>query len=366
MTASPVPKPWIAAIHPYVPGRANGDDGRRLVKLSANENPLGCSPKALAARDGALDPSRYPDGDSTALRAAIGRLRGIDPARIIMGAGSGELLFLATSGYAGPGDEVLFSQHSFSLYDIVARRAGAAPVEAPTRDFAADVDALLAAVTPRTRVVIVANPNNPTGTYLSAAEIARLHAALPADVLLVIDQAYAEYVAPADDDLGLDLAARHPNVLVTRTFSKAYGLAGARVGWGTGSAQVIEVLNRLRGAFNVSNEAQAMALAALEDQAFVEHSRAHNARVRGAFVEAIAALGNHGIRALPSEANFVMLVFDGTLTGEAAYRGLAEAGTITRWFAGQGLAGCLRITIGTEADMAAVAAELRRLAEAAR
>ena len=365
MATKPTPKPWIAAIHVYVPGKS-GPDGVLVAKLSANENPLGCSAQALAARVAADHPSRYPDGDSTALRAALGAANGIDPERIIMGAGSGELLCLATSAYAGPGDEVLFSEFAFSLYDIVARRCGAEPVEAPATDYATDIDALLAAVTPRTRVVLVANPNNPTGTYLSRAEIARLHAGLPADVLLVLDLAYIEYVDPAVDDGAMALAASQPNVLATRTFSKAYGLAGERVGWGTGSAEVIEVLNRLRGAFNISNEAQAMALVALDDQAFVDQSRRHNAAVRVRFVAQIEALGNHGLGAVPSEANFVLVICEGKLTGQAAYEGLAKAGYMTRWFSVPGLDKGVRITIGTAQDMDGVARVLRELAEAAR
>ncbi len=366
MNSVPTPKPWIVGIHAYVPGKAAGDDGRVVAKLSANENPLGCSPLALAARAEAEHPSRYPDGDSTALRAALGTHYGIDPAQIIMGAGSGELLYLAASGYAGPGDEVLFSQYSFSLYDIVARRCGAEPIEAPATDFANDVDALLAQVTPRTRVVLVANPNNPTGTYLTRGEIARLHAGLPSEVLLVLDQAYAEYVAPDDDDGSLELAATQPNVLVTRTFSKAYGLAGERVGWGTGPVKLIEVLNRLRGAFNVANTAQAAALAALGDQAFVEQSRRHNAEIRSRFAQSIAALGNYGLRMVPSEANFVLVVFEGALTGAAAYAALTQAGYMTRWLPGQGLGHTLRITIGTAEQMDAIAALLRGAAGAAK
>ena len=364
MTRTLTPKPWIAGIHAYVPGKAAADDGRVVAKLSANENPLGCSPLALKAIGEAQHPSRYPDGDSTALRTAIGAFYGIDPARIIMGAGSGELLYLAASGYAGPGDQVLFSQYAFSLYDIVARRCGAEPVEAPARDYGNDVDALLARVNERTRVVLVANPNNPTGTYLPRAEIARFHAALPSDVLLVIDQAYAEYVAPGDDDGGLELAASHANVLVTRTFSKAYGLAGERVGWGTGAADVIDILNRLRGAFNVANTAQSAALAALGDQEFVERSRRHNAEVRARFADGIAALGNHGLRLVPSEANFVLVLFEGALSGEAAYRALVAEGYMTRWFSGLGHA--LRITIGTAEEMDAVASILAHAAETAK
>jgi histidinol-phosphate aminotransferase len=364
--SAPQPKPWIAAIHAYVPGKSAGKDGRPLTKLSANENPLGTSPRALAARADAVVPALYPDPDSNALRAALGALHGIDPARILCGTGSGELLSVAASAYAGPGDEVVYVRYGFSLYDIAARRSGATPVIVPDLDYGTDVDALLAAVNERTRVVFLANPNNPTGTFLSRAELARLHAGLPADVLLVLDQAYAEYVAPEDDDGGLALAAAHPNVLVTRTFSKAYGLAGERVGWATGAPDLIEVLNRIRGPFNLGNSAQATALAAVEDQAFVDHSRRHNTAERARFVSAVEAMGNHGIRAVPSEANFVLLLFEGRLTAEAAYNGLAERGTITRWLPGQGLPHGLRITIGTAAQMDAVIAALRDLVEAAR
>ena len=362
--ARPQPKPWIAAIHAYVPGKSAGADGKPLVKLSANENPLGCSPAALTARSGAVVPALYPDPDSTDLRRALGELHGIDPARIVSGTGSGELLTVAASAFAGPGDEVLYVRYGFSLYDIAARRCGATPVEAPDHDYGTDIDALLGCVTARTRVVFVANPNNPTGSYMSRTDLARLHAGLPGNVLLVLDQAYAEYVDPADDDGSLDLAAEHANVLVTRTFSKAYGLAGERVGWGTGAAELVEVLNRLRGPFNVNNTAQATALAALGDQAFVAHSRQHNRIERTRFVERLTALGNHGLRPLPSEANFVLVLFEGKLTAEAAYNGLADAGYIVRWLPGQGLPHGLRITIGTRVQMDAIADYLAAMVEA--
>lgn len=362
---APSPKPWIAAIHAYVPGKSTGADGRPLIKLSANENPLGTSPAALAAREGAVAPALYPDPDSIALRTALGELHGIDPARIVCGTGSGELLAVAAGAFAGPGDEVLYVRYGFSLYDIVARRCGATPVIAPDADYGTDVDALLGCVTPATRLVLLANPNNPTGSFLPRAELARLHAALAPDVLLVVDQAYAEYVAPEDDDGALELAARHGNVLVTRTFSKAYGLAGDRVGWATGAPALIEVLNRIRGPFNVSNVAQASTLAAVCDQDFVTQSRDHNSAERARFVAALAPLGNRGVRVVPSEANFVLVLFEGALTGEAAYNGLAQAGYITRWLPGQGLPHGLRITIGHRADMDAIAATLRQLADAA-
>ena len=366
MSLAPTPKSWIAAIHAYVPGKSTGADGRPLIKLSANENPLGTSAAALAARAEAAASSRYPDPDSTALRAAIGVVHGIDPARIVMGTGSDELLNLAAQGYAGVGDEVLFPRFSFSVYDIAARRCGATPVVAPDLDYGTDVDALLALVTPQTRVVFVANPNNPTGSFLPASEIARLHGGLPTDVLLVIDQAYAEYLAPDDDDGALALAEAHSNILVTRTFSKIYGLAGERIGWGTGAPAIIDTLGRIRGPFNVSNTGQAMAEAAVRDRAFVEAARQHNAATRDRFVGSLEALGNHGVRPLPSEANFVLILFSGKLTAEMAYNGLAARGYITRWLPGQGLPQGLRITIGTAEQMDDIADGLREMAEGAR
>jgi histidinol-phosphate aminotransferase len=366
MAKLPTPKPWISAIHAYVPGKSAGADGRPLVKLSANENPLGTSPAALAARSEAAHPSRYPDPDSKALRAAIGALHGIDAARIVMGTGSDEILNLAAQAYAGPGDEVLYVRYGFSVYDIAARRCGAVPVVAPDADYGSDVDALLGLVSERTRVVFVANPNNPTGSFLPRGEIARLHAALPGDVLLVIDQAYGEYVSPEDDDGALALAEAHANVLVTRTFSKIYGLAGERIGWGTGDAGIVDALNRIRGPFNLSNTAQAMGLAALADQDFVARSREHNRAERARFVAALERMGNHGLRPLPSEANFVLILFEGRLTAEAAFNGLAERGYITRWLPNQGLPHGLRVTIGTAEQMDDIMAGLRAMAEAAR
>lgn len=365
MSGAPVPKSWISAIHAYVPGKAAGADGRPLIKLSANENPLGTSPLALAARDHAAAAALYPDPDSKALRAAIGEVHGIEPARIVMGTGSDEILHIIAQGYAGPGDEVIYVRYGFSVYDIAARRCGATPVVAPDADYGTDVDALLALVTGRTRVVFVANPNNPTGSFLPGGEIARLHAGLPSDVVLVIDQAYAEYVEPEDDDGALALAAAHDNVLVTRTFSKIYGLAGERIGWGTGAPGLVDTLNRIRGPFNVSSTGQAMALAAVRDQAFVAAAAAHNARERARFVAKLAALGNRGLRPLPSEANFVLILFEGALSAEAAFNGLAEAGYIVRWLPNQGLPQALRITIGTAAQMDDIAAALTRMAEAA-
>ena len=365
-TSAPQMKPWIAAIHAYVPGQSKAADGTELIKLSANENPLGTSEAALAALAEAPKPSDYPDPDSTALRAALGAKYGIDPARIVCGTGSDELLNLVPLAFAGPGDEVIHVRYGFAVYDIAARRAGATVVVAPDKDFGTDVDALLGCVTDCTRVVFLANPNNPTGTYLPRGELARLHTGLPSNVLLVLDQAYADYLAPGVDDGGMALAATHDNVLVTRTFSKIYGLAGERVGWATGAQPLIDALNRIRGPFNVTVSGQKAAVAALGDQAFVDASREHNRAVRQGFVDAIEALGNYGLKAVPSETNFVLVLFDGALTATAALAGLAERGYAVRHLPGQGLPQALRITIGTDVQMAAVSQALRDLAESTR
>jgi histidinol-phosphate aminotransferase len=358
-------KPWIAAIHAYTPGQSAAPDGRPLIKLSANENPLGTSPKALAARAEAAGPAEYPDPDSVALRRALGEFHGIDPALIVCGTGSDELLNLAAQAFAGPGDEVIYVRYGFMVYDIAARRCGATPVVAPDRDYATDVDGLLSCVTERTRVVFLANPNNPTGTFLPRAELARLHAGLPRDVLLVIDQAYAEYLDPADDDGGLALAAAHGNVLATRTFSKIYGLAGERVGWGTGAPAIVDALNRIRGPFNVTVSGQRAAVAALADQAFVRAAREHNRTERQRLADRVEALGNFGLRVVPSAANFLLVLFEGALTAERALAGLAQRGFAVRHLPGQGLAQGLRITIGTAEQMDAVAEGLRQMAEGA-
>ncbi len=365
MMNGPTLKPWIEAIQPYVPGASEAADGTPLVKLSSNENPIGCSPAVTAALAAAREPALYPDPDAIALRRALGVKHGIDPTRIVCGTGSGELLQCAVQAFAGPGDEVLFSRYSFSLYPLLAHKVGASPVLAEDADYAASVDALLASVTDRTRVVLVDNPNNPVGSWLAAGEIARLHASLPGHVLLVIDQAYAEYLGEAEDDGGLTLAARQDNVLVTRTFSKAYGMAGERVGWATGAPPLIAAINRLRGAFNVTSGGLVAALAVLADSDFVAYSVAENAAARTALNTAVAALGNHGLRALPSSANFVLVLFEGALTAEAALGALEKGGYAVRHLPGQGLGHALRITIGTRGDMEAVAAILARAAEAA-
>lgn len=362
----PAPKEWILGISPYVPGKAAADDGRPLIKLSANENPLGTGAAARAALVAATaDLATYPDPGATKMREAIAAVHGLDPARVIYGTGSDELLHIAASAYAGPGDEILYVHYGFSVYDIAARRVGATPVIAPDKDYATDVDALLACVTEKTKVVFLANPNNPTGTMTPREDIARLHAALRTDILFVLDQAYAEYLDPQEDDGGLELAKNAANVLVTRTFSKIYGLAAERIGWGYASAEIIDALHRIRAPFNVTTAGQAAAIAAVKDQAWVDASRAHNRTWRAWLTDEVASLSNHGLRAVPSKANFLLILFNGKLTAEAVMKGLWDEGFATRWLPGQGLPNGLRITIGTEEQVRAVAAKLRAMAEAA-
>jgi histidinol-phosphate aminotransferase len=359
---APQAKPWILDIAPYTPGRSTTDDGRVVAKLSSNENPLGTSAAARAAFAAhAVDLDRYPDAGAVALREAIAEANGLDPARIIYGTGSDEVLHLVAGAYAGPGDEVIFVRYGFSVYPIATRRVGATPVIAPDRDYATDVDAILACVTERTRLIFVANPNNPTGTYAPRDEIARLHAALPPHVMLVIDQAYAEYIDAGEDDGALELARTAPNVIVTRTFSKIYGLAAERIGWGYGPAEAVDAMHRIRAPFNITSAGQAAAVAAVHDTAFVDASRAHNARWRGWLEGEIAKLGNAGLRTVPSKANFLLVLFEGTVDAETAYKGLMDAGYIVRWLPGQGLGNGLRITIGTEAETRGVMAALRQI-----
>ena len=350
------------AISPYVPGRATTDDGRKAVKLSSNENPLGTSKEASSAfAEHKTDLERYPDAGAVALREAIAAEHALDPARIIYGMGSDEILHLIAGCYAGHGDEIIHVKYGFSVYEIAARRVGAAVVVADDNDYATDVDAILACVSAQTKIIYIANPNNPTGTFTPRSEVARLIAAIPPHVMLVIDQAYAEYIDAQDDDLGLNLAKSHANVIVTRTFSKIHGLAAERIGWGYGSIEAVAAMHRIRLPFNITTAGQAAAIAATRAHGFIQNSRSHNQEWRTWFENEIANLGNSGLRALPSKANFVLVLFEGRLSAETAYNQLMANGFITRWLPNQGLVNGLRITIGTESEMRGVAAALREI-----
>lgn len=361
----PTPKPWIMDIAPYIPGRATADDGRTVIKLSANENPLGTSKHAraaFAAHSGSL--ARYPDAGAIDLREAIAAVNGLDPARIIYGNGSDEVLHLVAGAFAGPGDEVIFVRYGFAVYEIATRRVGATPVIAPDADYATNVDAILSCVTERTRILYLANPNNPTGTFTPRADIKRLHAGLRGDILLVLDHAYAEYIDDDEDDGGMALAKSTHNVLVTRTFSKIYGLAAERIGWGYGAPAIIDAMHRIRLPFSITIAGQRAAIAALGDQEFVDHSRAHNDKWRSWLAGEIASLGNGGLRAIPSKANFLLVLFEGAVNAETGYKALMDHGYIVRWLPGQGLGNGLRITIGTEEETRGVATALRSIIEA--
>ncbi|MCB1883437.1 MAG: histidinol-phosphate transaminase [Geminicoccaceae bacterium] len=354
----PTPRPGILEIAPYVGGRAEVGSGRPAIKLSSNESAIGPSKEATAAcNEAASALHRYPDGGSERLRAAIARRFNLDAARVVCGAGSDELIALLIKAYAGPGDEVLYSRHGFLMYRLSALAAGAHPVDAPERDLTTDVDALLARVTSRTKLVFVANPNNPTGSYLPAAELARLHAGLPAHVLLVVDAAYAEYVDVPDYSDGTDLALRHPNVVMTRTFSKLFGLAALRLGWMLGSPEVVEVINRVRSPFNVSAPAQAAGVAALADVAHQERAKAHNDRWLPWLKGRIEGLG---LTVHPSVGNFLLVAFpkDAGRDAAAASTFLEARGIIPREMGGYGLGHCLRISVGTKEENEALMAAL--------
>ena len=347
------PRPGIYEVEPYIGGEAKIPGVAEPIRLAANENPLGASRQAIDAYAGiAGDVHRYPDGGSTLLRDSLATRHGLDPARIVCGNGSDELISLLVRAYAGPGDEVLYSRHGFLMYPIAAKTAGATAVAAPERNLTADVDSLLAHASEKTRLVFLANPNNPTGTYLPDSEIRRLLAGLPERALLVLDTAYVEYVQASDYSDGLKLVEETGRVVVTRTFSKIYGLAALRIGWAYGPAEVADVLNRLRGPFNVTRPAQVAAVAALEDQTHLQHSVEHNATWRAWFAEQLARLN---IRVEPSEGNFVLVPF---ADAPAAADFLKSRGIIVRAMAAYGLPGYLRVTIGTETEMRAVVAAL--------
>jgi histidinol-phosphate aminotransferase len=350
----PIPKSGVLEIEAYVPGESELPGGREPIKLSSNENPLGASPGAVAAfKEAAGSLERYPDGSATALRRAIGRAHGLNPDRIICGAGSDELLNMLAHAYLGPGDEAIFTQHGFLVYRIATLACGAKPVVAPEKDLRTDVDAILARVTPQTRMVFVANPNNPTGTYIPFDEVRRLHKGLPANVVLVLDAAYGEYVRRNDYEAGIELVATSDNVVMTRTFSKIHGLAALRLGWAYCPAAIVDALNRIRGPFNVSAPAIAAGVAALEDRAHIESSVTHNETWLSWLTGEIERLG---LKVTPSVGNFVLVHFPAGAgrNADSAEAFLKSQSILVRKMGGYGLPGALRVTIGTEAENRAV------------
>jgi len=348
MATIPAPKASVLDIEPYVGGRATAPGVAEPIKLSSNESALGPSPEALEAfHSAAKNLSIYPEGSARVLREAIAQAFGLNPERIVCGNGSDELLTLLAHCYVQPGEEVVFSEHAFILYRIATLAAGGVPVVVPEPDLKVDMDAVLKAITPKTRLVYLANPNNPTGSYLRVEELRRLHAGLPKNVLLVIDAAYAEFVNRNDYEAGIELVSQFDNVVMTRTFSKIYALAGLRVGWAFCPAGVADALNRTRGPFNVSVPAQAAAVAALKDRGNMERAIAHNEQWRKWLTEKIRALG---LRCDDSVGNFVLIHFPDTKGKSAkdADAFLTARGIILRPVGAYGLPDCLRLTVGTE------------------
>jgi histidinol-phosphate aminotransferase len=357
MSPRPVPRPGVLQIEAYVPGKSAAPGVAKVYKLSSNETPLGASPKAIeAVQKASRELEFYPDGAATELREAIAAKYGLDPARIVCGSGSDEILNLLTQAYIGPGDEGVFTTHGFLVYKIAILAAGGAPVVAEEKDYTANVDNILAKVTPRTKVVFLANPNNPTGTYLPFDEVKRLHAALPPTVLLVLDAAYAEYVRRNDYASGLELVATSENVVMTRTFSKIYGLAGLRLGWIVGPAHVVDAVNRIRGPFNVNAPAIAAGIAAIADEAHVAAAIAHNDEWLPRLTREIEALG---LKVTPSVGNFILIHFptNAGRTAKEADAFLTSRGLVLRAVGAYGLPNCLRMTVGdAEANRLAVKA----------
>jgi histidinol-phosphate aminotransferase len=352
----PAAKAGILDIEAYVPGKSAAK-GAKIFKLSSNESPIGASPRAVEAFKAASEKlALYPDGSASALREAIANRYGLSANNIICGAGSDEILQLLAHAYLGAGDEAVYSQYGFMVYPIVIQANGATPVVARETDFSTNVDAMIAAVTSRTKMVFVANPNNPTGTYISYSELRRLHAALPPQVLLVVDSAYAEFVTANDYEPGIALVSEFENVVMTRTFSKIHGLAALRLGWAYGPAHVMDVLNRIRGPFNVSLPAISAGVAAINDTVFMDKALNHNTTWLAWLNDQISKLG---IKVTPSAGNFLLLHFKDAATAQAADAHFLEHGIVVRRMDGYHMPHALRLSVGTEEANRAVVAALK-------
>ena len=347
-----MPRPSILSVEPYVGGESKLPGVNRIIKLSSNEGAFGPPPGAIAAiAESAKEAHRYPDGDAKALREAIGKRFGLDPARIVCGNGSDELLSMLILAYGGEGTELVMSAHGFMMYDITGRWAGCRVIKVPEKNLTADVDGLLAAVGPRTTLLFLANPNNPTGSILPQSEVDRLRRELREDVLLVLDSAYAEYVTRADYDPGVKLVDAGSNTVMCRTFSKIFGMGGMRLGWAYAPQPSVDVLGRVRGPFNVNASAMAAGIAALAEPGWVETSVAHNTAQRAKLTAALTAAG---LKVWPSEGNFALVDFGSAARAKAADEWLRTRGLIVRAMGGYGLAQALRVTIGTEEEVGLV------------
>ena len=360
MSDGPTPKSGVQKIAAYVPGKSTAGPEVDTIKLSSNESPLGASPKALQALEKlGANLASYPDATSAGLRGALADVHGLSDERIVIGSGSDEILHLLAQIYLNSGDEAIISQYGFLMYPIVTLGAGAHPKYAQDGDYKVDVDAMLGAVTTQTKIVFLANPNNPTGTYLNRDELVRLHAGLPKNVLLVIDCAYAEYVIAQDYSLGIDLVDANKNVVMVRTFSKM-GLAALRIGWMYGPPEIVDALNRLRDPFNINMAAQLAGEAAARDVAFTARLKSHNGKWRTWLSE---QLQSNAIRVLPSQGNFILALFDegAAVTAAQANQALLDQGIVVREMGAYGLDNALRISIGGQEAMEKVAKVLKDL-----
>lgn len=350
------PQARILDIQPYVPGESKAS-AQKIIKLAANENPLGASPLAIEAYQAlAQNLHRYPDGGAVALRQALAKFHNIDAGRIVCGTGSDEIITILCKAFAGPGDEVVYSEFGFLMYPIAALAAGANPVKAPEPKRSTDLQALIDAVTPKTKIVFLANPNNPTGALVERADLVTFRKLLREDILLVIDSAYAEYVTDSRYSDGKDLVEMFDNVVMLRTFSKAYGLSALRVGWSYSSAAIADILNRIRGVFNINTPGQVCAVAALNDQDFIRKSIDNNTTLRSAVTLELQRLDLH---VYPSGGNFLLFSLSSADKAASALQYLKERGILLRGMNAYALPDCLRLTIGLESDMQAVTATLK-------
>jgi histidinol-phosphate aminotransferase len=354
----PTPKAGVLDIAPYVPGKEHAPGVAKVYKLSSNETPIGASKHAIEAYRAAAERLEiYPDGQATALKKAIADVHGLNGDNILCGNGSDELLGLLCQTYLSPGDEAIYTEHGFMVYKIYIMAAGATPVVAQENNERAEVDSILGAVTPHTKIIFLANPNNPTGTYLPFEEVRRLHAALPRNVLLVLDAAYAEYVRRNDYEAGVELVSSCENVVMTRTFSKIHGLAALRIGWMFAPAHVIDAVNRIRGPFNLNSAAIVAGAAAIRDRAHVDQAIAFNEKWLPWLTEQLTALG---LRVTPSVGNFLLVHFPDSAakSAEKADAYLTSKGYILRRVTGYGFPNALRLTVGSEEANRGVVAAL--------
>ncbi|MBC8716492.1 histidinol-phosphate transaminase [Ochrobactrum sp. Marseille-Q0166] len=354
----PQPKTGLLDIAAYVPGKEHVEGVAKVYKLSSNETPIGPSPHAIEAYRHLADAlAIYPDGQAQALREAIAEVQGLNIGNIMCGNGSDELLGLICQTYLAPGDETIVTEHGFAVYKIQSMGAGANPVTAKEKDERIDVDAILASLSPRTKIVFIANPANPTGTYLPFEEVRRLHAGLPKNVLLVLDGAYAEYVRRNDYEAGLELVSSNENVVMTRTFSKIHGLPGLRIGWMYAPLHIIDAINRIRGPFNMNSAAIAAGAAAIRDRAHVAKSVEYNEKWLSWLTDEFTKLG---LRVTPSVTNFVLIHFldDTRYSADRADEWLSRRGYILRRVGGYGFPNALRMTVGTEEANRGVVAAL--------